>query len=58
MISQSKIDLREHTCTTELIKQIINPRQQILVLDGNLIQGMVIHAQPLSTILLWDKSFL
>jgi hypothetical protein len=39
----------------ELIEQIINPRQRILVLDGNLIQGMIIHAQPLGTILLRDK---
>jgi hypothetical protein len=39
-----------------LIKQIINPRQQVLVLDGNLIQGMIIHAQPLGTNLLQDKN--
>jgi hypothetical protein len=49
MISRSKINLREHTNTMELIKQIINPRQQILVIDGNRIQGTIIHAQPLST---------
>jgi FixJ family two-component response regulator len=36
MISQSKIDLREHTRTTELIKQIINPRQRVLVLDSTM----------------------
>jgi hypothetical protein len=56
MISQSKINLREHTRTTELIKKIINPRQRILVLDGNRIRGVIIHAQPLSTILLRDKN--
>jgi hypothetical protein len=56
MISQSKIDLREYACTLELIKLIINPRQRVLVFDGNLIQGMIIQAQPLSTILLWDKN--
>jgi hypothetical protein len=39
MISRSKINLREHTCTSELIKQIINPRKWILILDGNLIHG-------------------
>jgi hypothetical protein len=55
-ISSSKIDLREHTCTTELIKQIINPRQRVLILDSNLIQGTIIHAQPLGTILLPDKN--
>jgi hypothetical protein len=40
----------------ELIEQIINPRQWVLVLDGNLIQGMIIHAQPLGTILHQDKN--
>jgi hypothetical protein len=52
MVSRPKIGLREHTCTTELIKHIINPRQRILVLDGNLILCTIIHAQPLGTILL------
>jgi CBS domain containing-hemolysin-like protein len=56
MIYRSKIDLREHTRTTELIEQIINPRQRVLVLDSYLIQGTIIHAQPLSTILLQDKN--
>jgi hypothetical protein len=56
MISRSKIDLREHTCTTELIEKIINPRQLVLDLDGHLIQGTIIYAQPLGAILLWDKN--
>jgi hypothetical protein len=56
MIFWSKIDLREHTCTMELIEQIINSRQRVHVLDGNLIQGMIIYSQPLSTILLQDKN--
>jgi hypothetical protein len=40
----------------KLIEKIINPRQRVLVLDGNLIQDMIIHAQPLGTILLRDKN--
>jgi hypothetical protein len=56
MLSRSKIDLIERTRTIELIKQIINPRQWVLVLDGNLIQGIIIHTQPLGTILLRDKN--
>jgi hypothetical protein len=40
----------------ELIKQTINPRQRLIVLDGNLIQSMIIHAQLLSTILLKDEN--
>jgi hypothetical protein len=39
----------------ELIKQSINPRQWIFVLDGNLIQSTIIHTYLLSTILLRDK---
>jgi uncharacterized membrane protein len=49
MISRSKIDLREHTCTIELIEQIINPRQQVFVLDGNVIQGTIIYAPLVSS---------
>jgi hypothetical protein len=37
ILSQLKIDFIEHTCNMELIKQTINPRQRVLVLDGNLI---------------------
>jgi hypothetical protein len=33
MISGLKINLREHTRTSKLIKHIINPRQWVLVLD-------------------------
>jgi hypothetical protein len=51
-----KIDLGEHMCTMELIKQTINPRQWILVLDGNLSQSTIIHTHRLSTILLRDKN--
>jgi hypothetical protein len=55
MISRSKIDLREYICTTELIEQIINSRQRVLVLNGNIIQGTIIHIQPLGTILVREK---
>jgi hypothetical protein len=55
--TRSKIDLGEHTRTTELINQIINPRQQVLVLDSNLSQSVIIHAHPLSTILPRDENY-
>jgi hypothetical protein len=57
ILSQSNIDLRECTRIAELIKQIINLRQHLLVLDGKLIRSMIIHVHPLSTILLWDKNY-
>jgi hypothetical protein len=43
MISRSKIDLREHTRTTELIKQIINHRQGVPIdsrMSPDLLRGM------------------
>jgi hypothetical protein len=57
ILSRSKIDFKEHMRTMELIKQTINPRQRVLVLDGNLSQSMIIHAHPLSTIVLRDKNY-
>jgi hypothetical protein len=56
ILSRSKIDFREHTCTMELIKKIINPRQRVLVRDGNLFWSTIIHIHPLSTILHQDKN--
>jgi hypothetical protein len=37
MMSQTKIDLGEYIGSLKFVKQIINPRQWILVLGGNLI---------------------
>jgi hypothetical protein len=56
ILSRSNIDLREHTRTMELTKQIINPWQWVLVLDSNLIQSTIIHTHLLSTILLQDEN--
>jgi leucyl aminopeptidase (aminopeptidase T) len=57
ILSRSKIDFRECMRTMELIKQTINPRQRVHVLDGNLSQSMIIHAHALSIILLQDKNY-
>jgi hypothetical protein len=54
ILSRLKINFREHMRTMELIKQTINPRQQVIVLDGNLVQSTIIHAPLSSTILLQD----
>jgi hypothetical protein len=56
ILSRSKINFREHTCTMELIKKIINHRQRVLVLNDNLIRSSIIHVHPLSTILLRDEN--
>ena len=44
MIARSEINLGEILGTSELIKQIINPWQGVLVLDGDCIQVSVINA--------------
>jgi len=44
MISESQIYLREHYCFLQLIKKIINPRKYTHVVDGHLIQILVINA--------------
>ena len=51
VISGPQINLGEYFCPTELIKQVINPRQWIFVLDGNIIQLLVIHTHPKTAIL-------
>jgi hypothetical protein len=56
ILSRSKIDLREHIHTMEVIKQTINPRQQVFVFYGNLIQSTIIHAHLLRNILLQDEN--
>src|ERR1043165_6683604 len=43
IIAGTKIYLGEYSGTLELIKQIINAGQQVFVLDGDFLQGAVVH---------------
>ena len=52
MITRMQIDLREHTSTLELIKEILNAWQGMLVLDGDCIQLPIIDTHPFRAILL------
>jgi hypothetical protein len=45
MITRTKIYLGEDLCTDQLIKQDINTRKWILVLDGDNVQRPIIHIQ-------------
>jgi hypothetical protein len=45
MIAGSKINLGEYPGSSKFIEQNIDPRKRILVLDGNLIEGSIVHAQ-------------
>ena len=37
MIAQSQIDFREYLSSTQLVKQIVNPRKRILILDSDFV---------------------
>ena len=52
MIPRSQIYLREHHSPFQLVKQVINPRQGIFVLHGDLVQLSVVNAQSQTSILL------
>src|SRR5688572_8128908 len=55
VISGTKVYFREVTCSLELIKQIINSRQRLSLLDSYLIQLSVVNAHAKRTILLPHK---
>jgi hypothetical protein len=55
MIFILEINLREYTCTTELVKHVINLGQWILVLDSHFVEGLIVNAYPLGDILFRDN---
>jgi hypothetical protein len=55
MITRPKINLGKYTCTSELIKKIIDPGQRIFVFDGDFIENMILNTHPLHVIFLRDK---
>ena len=52
VVSCPSINFGEYLCPTELIKQIIDPRQWIFVFDGDIIHLTVIHTHAEAAILL------
>jgi len=57
MITRMQIDLREHTSTLELIKEILNAWQGMLVLDGDCIQIPIVDVHSLRAVLLLYKQY-
>ena len=55
MIARSEINLGDILGSSKLIKQIINPRQGVLVLDGDCVQVPVINTHSHRAILLLNK---
>jgi hypothetical protein len=55
VITRSQINLGEDTHSFHLVKQIIDPWERILILDGDFNQGPVVYTHPLSSVLLRHK---
>ena len=55
MVTSAKVYLGEDSCSSQLIKQVINPRQWILILDRNPVQLSVVNAQSKGLVLLLCK---
>jgi hypothetical protein len=56
MIARPEVNLGEHPSSSKLIEQDIDPGKGILVLNGDLIKGSVVHAHSKRLILLLDKN--
>jgi DNA-directed RNA polymerase subunit F len=55
VITTSQIHLREHSCTRKLIKEFIDARKRICILDRFLIERTVVNHQSISFILFLDE---
>jgi hypothetical protein len=56
MIAWPEVNLGEYPSSSKLIEQDIDPGKRVLVLDGNLIKGSVIHSHSKRLILLLDEN--
>jgi hypothetical protein len=55
MITRPEVNLGKDPSSGKLIKQDINPRKRVLILDCDLIKGYIIHAHLKCLVLLLDK---
>lgn len=55
VITASQIHLREHSCTRKLIKELVDARKRIRILDRFLIERAVVNHQSISFILFLDE---
>jgi hypothetical protein len=46
MITRPEVNLGEYPSSGKWIKYNVNPRKRVLILDGDLIKGSIIHAHP------------
>ena len=52
MVTNVKVYLRIDSCSSQLVKQVIYPRQWVLILDHNPIQLSIVNAQSKGLVLL------
>src|SRR4051812_16352466 len=57
MVTSPKINLREHSGTGQLVKQVFYLWQGVFVLDSDIVQFTVIYKQTNRTILLIHKQY-
>jgi hypothetical protein len=55
MITRPEVNLGEYPSSGKLIKQNVNLGKRVLILDGDLIKGSIIHAHPQCLVLLLDE---
>ena len=55
MVTSAKVYLGVDSRSSQLIKQIVNPRQWVSILDRNLVQLSVVNAQSKGLVLLLRK---
>ena len=55
VIPEPKVYLREGPHTSELVKEVVYSGQRVSILDYDLIQFLIVYAQPQSSILLFHE---
>ena len=55
VVAGTKVDLGEVPRTVETIQEVVNARDRVPVLDGDLVEGTVVHTQAEGSILLLHK---
>jgi hypothetical protein len=56
MIARPEVNLGEYPSSSKLIEQNIDPRNRVVILDGNLIKGSVVHTHSKCLILLLEEN--
>jgi len=55
VVARAEVNLGEETCTMEAIQEVVDAGDGVPVLDGDLVEGTVVHTQAEGSILLLHK---